>query len=334
MAVLLVSADPAITSAVERCAAAAGAVLETVSSVPQGGHWERALLVLVGEDVLPRLTASSRRTGVIVVGAGLGAEPDAATWRQALLLGAEHVISLPQAEAWLVDRLGAAEDGSGSSGAVCAVIGAGGGAGASTLALAMGAVAARRGRRVLVVDADLHGGGIEVAAGTEGLPGARRADVRLGDGRLAPATLRDAFPTVDGLAILSARPRASDPEASLAAFVDAARGAYDLIVIDLPRALLDTVVADAHVVLACDRVRPVLAAAHLAARLPASLVAVRRVRGGTVDATDLPAVIGRPATVVFRSEAVVAEAGEHGDPLPGSGALVSAATTLLDGVGS
>ena len=333
MPVLLVCAEPALTAAVERCAAAAGAALESADAITLRRRWERAELVLVGVDALADLPPLPRRPGVIVVGAGIGTEPDAATWRHALAAGAEHVVSLPEAEGWLVDRLGVADDERHATGVVVAVIGTCGGAGASTLSLALGAVAASRGRSALVVDADACGGGLEVLAGTDGQPGARWPAVQAGDGRIAPASLRGAFPTANGAAVLSVQRTGADRVTMerVRAVSEAARRAVDLVVVDLPRALSAEVDADHRVLLALDRVRPVLAAAQLAGLHPGALVALRQARGG-IDAADAAAAIGMPVAVSFGSERIVAEAGEHGDPLPSRGALVTAASTLLDRV--
>ena len=336
MPVLVISADARLIAAIERCAAASGTPLEITDAGGAMSRWDRALLVLVGADLLEGLPALARRPGVIVVGAGIGvrAEPDPSVWRWALELGAEHVISLPDADGWLVDRLGSAVDMQEAPGLVVAVMGSCGGAGASMLALAMGASAAARGRGALVIDADAHGGGIEILAGTDGQPGARWADVRGVHGRIAPATLRDAFPVANGASILSV-PRQRDEEigpSDVMTLAEAARRAFGLVVIDLPRALVRELEADAWVIVTPGRVRPVLAAAQLLRVRPQAHVALRQVKGGGVDAADAQVAMGSPVAVTFASERVIAEAGEHGDPLPTKGALAVAAAALVDRV--
>lgn len=337
MTVLLISADPTLIAAVERCAAAAGMTPERADATTASHRWERPALVLVGADQLALLPALPRRADVVVVsagaGVGLASEPDADTWRLALALGAEHVVTLPQADGWLVDRLGRAEDRRGAAGVILGVIPASGGAGASTLALAVAAVAASRARSTLVIDADGWGGGLEILAGCDGQPGARWSDVHAGEGRIAPASLREAFPMANGSAILSVQRRRDGAPSrdQLHAVADAARRAFDLVVIDLPRALAADVDTDQRIVLARDRVRSVLAAAHLRSLHADALVAMRHGRGG-IDAADAAHAIGAPITASFASERVIAEAGEHGDPLPRRGALVAAATALLDRV--
>lgn len=347
MGVLLVTADPGIAAAVERCAAAAASELERSSVADAGARWQRAALVLVGDDVVEAMSAPAlpQRAGVIVVGVRqvADAEPDGSTWRAALLIGAEHVVLLPKADRWLVDRLGAAEDGQRAQGRVIAVLGACGGAGSSTLALALGAVDVARGRRAIVIDADDAGGGLEVLAGVEAEPGARWSDLQpsVGGlaGRIGPATLESAFPRANGAPLLSMSRDTVDEvgTASILALAEATRRAFDTVVIDVPRsrcaALLESGAGiDQVVLLTVSRVRAVLAARQLHRRLAGHpvQVALRRVKGGAIDALDAEAALGARGVVDFASERSVMDAGEHGDPLPRRGALITAAGRLLD----
>ncbi len=87
---------------------------------------------------------------------------------------------------------------------VIVVVGASGGLGASTLSLAVGRRLAATGPPCVVVDLDLGGGGLDVTAGVEHLPGRRwpaLADVR---GRVDPDVLAASLPQEDGCRLLSA----------------------------------------------------------------------------------------------------------------------------------
>jgi secretion/DNA translocation related CpaE-like protein len=136
----------------------------------------------------------------------------------------------------------------GGSGRVVTVVGASGGLGASTLAVALAVAAARAGARSVAVDAVLHGGGLDVTAGVEHLPGLRWPDLAGTRGAVDGRALRHGVPRAAGAAILSAgRGGAGPPPAErlaatpelLARAVLALREWADVVVVDLPAPHVD-----------------------------------------------------------------------------------------------
>lgn len=115
-----------------------------------------------------------RRPGVLLLGLDLD---DAGVWVRAVQLGAEHVLFLPDAETWLLDRIADAVEGVGPPARTVAVLGGRGGAGASTLACALAVTAARRGLRTVLVDGDPLGGGLDILLGGETAAGLRWPDL-------------------------------------------------------------------------------------------------------------------------------------------------------------
>ena len=97
-------------------------------------------MTLVGLDVTTQVATGAVRGAVLVVRVE-GADPPEGVWRQAVEMGAEHVVLLPEAEEWLVRRLvdAAAPP---ARAPVLAVLGGCGGAGASSLAIALAVTAA------------------------------------------------------------------------------------------------------------------------------------------------------------------------------------------------
>jgi secretion/DNA translocation related CpaE-like protein len=144
----------------------------------------------------------------------------------------------PATDPWIADPSAAA-----SSGRVVAVVGASGGLGASTLAVALAVAAARAGARSVAVDAVLRGGGLDVTAGVEHLPGLRWPDLAGTRGAVDGRALLHGVPRAAGAAILSAgragggpppaEPRTATP-ALLARAVLALREWADVVVVDLP----------------------------------------------------------------------------------------------------
>ncbi|MGH3975948.1 MAG: septum site-determining protein Ssd, partial [Pseudonocardiaceae bacterium] len=175
---------------VVRLAAAAGCELERVTDL-EGirERWTTAPLLDVQAAVDVANAGLSRRDAVVIVtpgGAGnqTSAVPDPQVWRCAVAVGAEHVVELPDAEAWLVGALADAVESPAVPGRVLAVLGGRGGAGASVFAVAVAVAAVESGRHALLVDCDGLGGGLDLTVGAEGTDGLRWPGLTLGGGRV------------------------------------------------------------------------------------------------------------------------------------------------------
>lgn len=183
---LIVTEDAALLDDLLRLCAAAGVEPEVHHGLPGrggggGGGCDSAPLVLVGDDAAPRVRGAARRRGVLLVGRD---QDDPEVWRRAVEIGADHVLRLPDAEAWLVDRIADVAEGAGRQALTVGVIGGRGGAGASTLACALAVTAARGGERAMLVDADPLGGGLDVLLGGESAEGLRWPDFAGSRGRV------------------------------------------------------------------------------------------------------------------------------------------------------
>lgn len=224
-------------------------------------------------------------------------------WRQAGELGSPGVLVMPRDEAQLARLIGAA-GGHATGGGLIAVVGARGGAGASCFAAALARVFATGtsepsgrpgdGRRVLLVDADRLGGGLDLLLGWEDRPGIRWPDLVAEEGRIVTDALFAALPIREGFALLSGA-RAdggSHPgPAAMRAVVDAVRFSGDLAVVDCPRVedpAADVALATADlVVLVCPATTTAIAAAG---------PVVERLRGFTPDLGVVvrgPSALGR-----------------------------------------
>lgn len=297
--VLLVSASGVLRTEVERIVAAAGARLRVASDAVDGGrYWDAASAVLVGSDI--RELPPRRRTPAVMV--GLDGEGDS-LWHLAAALGAERVAVLPDAAAWLADHLSRSRS-PGPGGLVLGITGGCGGAGATTAAIWIAQAAAGMGARVLLVDADPWGGGLELALAAEEHPGLRWPDLAEARGSIDPLQLADSLPVAGGFSFLSwpaTRERAVPvPAAATAGVLDAARRGYELVVVDVGRGVepLHTVAWD------CDRfmmvvpaqLKAAVAALRLLQELPpveASLL-VRGRPGAALDSSLIADAIGLP----------------------------------------
>jgi secretion/DNA translocation related CpaE-like protein len=267
---LLISGDTDLIDDVLRLAAA-NAVEVHLATDPEAARstWAMAPLVIVGSDVAAAVARAgmSRRRDVVLV----SHQPSAEDWQRGVAIGAEHVVSLPDAERWLIDRLADSGEGVPRDGRIVAVVGCGGGAGASTFAATLALTAAARGLRVLLADADPLGGGLDVLLGIEDRAGIRWADLVETRGRLGAPSLDQALPHVNGVAVLSwgrDGPAAIDPDV-MSAVLDAGVRGYDLVVVDAPRHLdPSTEVAlsrsDQALLVGLNRVRATAAAVRLA----------------------------------------------------------------------
>lgn len=340
---LLMTADPDVLDDLLRLAATAGVEVEVVQEAGAARRaWTAAPWVLLGADLLEAAVATGlpRRAGLAVIGTDLD---DAGIWRRAVTVGAEHVVFLPDAEAWLVGRLADAAEGSVDSGRLVAVVGGRGGAGATTLSVALALSAVRRGCRALLVDGDPLGGGIDLVLGGEDVTGLRWPDLGDTNGRMPAQALRDALPCVGGLSVLSwdRGDPTTVPTHVVAAVLSAARRSTDLVVVDLPRTLDDQA---REVLAAADRVllvvpaelRAAAGAARLASRaalLCSDLgLVVRGPSPGGLTGEQIATWLGLPLLGELRPEPALEQALERGDA-PGRQArspLARLCRTLLD----
>ena len=274
---LLVTQDPDLRVHVERLASTSCSAIE-YSDNPYRVHaqWSSYPYIIVGADLAHECCQARlpRRSHVALVHLDTATVVDPSSWERSLwqsavTLGAENVIGLPSGDSWLREALDSAQ-GSSSLGKLIAVMPGSGGSGASTFAVNLGLRAVHEGHSAALVDADRLGGGIDLTLGTEEVSGTRWHDIDPGTGRIAAHTLASALPTFQGLSFLSfGRSGAKAPEREvLAAVVDAARRAFDLVVVDVAREMspeteLITSGADCTVIAVRNHVRPVAASARV-----------------------------------------------------------------------
>lgn len=263
--VLLVTSSAVLRGEVERIVAAAGAQLRVAGDAAESGrYWDGAGAVLVGSDV--RELPPRRRAPAVLV--GLDGEGDS-LWHLAAALGAERVAVLPDAAAWLADHLSRSRSPA-PGGLVLGITGGCGGAGATTAAVWVAQAAAGLGVRVLLVDGDPWGGGVELAIAAEESPGLRWPDLSEARGSIDPVQLAESLPVAGGFSFLSwpASREPSEPvaAATTAGVLDAARRWYELVVVDIGRRTepLQSFAWD------CDRILVVVPA-----QLKAAVAAVR-----------------------------------------------------------
>ncbi|MEE4024449.1 septum site-determining protein Ssd [Gordonia sp. PKS22-38] len=309
---LLSLVGPELHDDVARCAAAAGYRIVPASPTECRREWLRATAVAVDGDALTVLgeTAPPRRSGIVMVTAG---EPPPDTWRSAMTLGAEYVVSLPAEESDLVGFLTDFRVPQVGSSTAVALVGGHGGAGATTLAAAVALVAADR-SRVLLLDVDDLGAGIDLTLGIEDRSGLRWQDLTVAGGTMRAQSLHDALPKVhDRLSVLA--PRRDDVQPITAdaviATIDAGRADGDTVVIDLPRAtgsvteaVLDSV--DLVVLVTTATVPAVASVRSVVTRvLPSAVPAGLAVRGPApsgLRAAHIADAVGLPLVVAYRPD--------------------------------
>lgn len=280
--------------------------------------WSGADLVVLDAPAARRLgSAPSRRRNVVLAS---GAPPGPEDWRDAVAVGAEHVVAFPDDVPWLLDRL--AELGPGQRGSVVGVVGARGGVGCSTLAASMSVVAGGDGLASVLVDIDPTSGGIDMLLGAEDVPGVRWRDVSSVDGRLDSAAFLESLPAAGPVHFLTHDPdKDTDPPTVVAVsrVLDAARRVADLVVLDIPR-WMDADLAE--VVDACELlllVTPTDSRGLVAGRLVgeqlrrhgADVRAVLRARR-SMSALDYEDVLGLPVAAVVRDESALVMDAEYG----------------------
>lgn len=350
MRTLSIIQDRGLAADVDRLAAAAGCELHRVGDLDAARQfWSDSPLVLLDDVALDRLGSAGliRRPGVLVLCRG---EPPSAVWRRAMDAGADRVLVLPEAERSVVAALADAAEGATGDGRVIAVVGGRGGAGASVFAAAVGLLAARWGERVLLVDCDPLGGGLDLLLGIEQADGLRWPELSVAGGRVPAAALHAALPSValptgGGLTVLSYG-QGGDPPApgAVGSVLDAGRRAGDTVVCDVPRqlpveatAVLDR--SDLVVLVVPAEVRACAAARPVAARLRDRGCPVRAVVRGPAPGGLVPADVARalavPLLAAMRPAPRLTAALDAGKlPLRSArGPLARAARAVLDAAG-
>lgn len=323
--VLGVTADAGLADALRRLGAAAGVEVQLARRPPDVTTWQRSALVVVGADLARAVSAAGlpRRADLVLV---TDDPQDGSVWQLAVALGAEQVAMLPDADVWLADRLAATADAPARA-CVVGVVGGCGGAGASVLASALAVTAVEAGKRVLLVDLDPLSGGLDLALGVDTVPGLRWPDLSGVRGRLPSVSVHEALPRLDELAVLSfGRGEPVDlPPAAVEAVLRSASRSHDLVVVDLPRAGEDRLVAAAArdlqqlLVVVPSRLRAAAAAAQVAerwrARVPSAGVVVRRPAGCRLAARAVADAVQLPLALEMRDEPGVDALLDRGQPL-------------------
>lgn len=320
---LLLTDDPDLLDELVRLASAGGVEVE-VSAEPGAAWqaWTSAPLVVASSRLGPALRRARlpRRPGLILVGEDSG---DPEVWTLAQALDAEHVVFLPAAQRWLVDRFAASLGGGTAAAPLVSVIGGRGGAGASVLAVGLALAEVRRGGRVVLVDADPLGGGLDLVLGAEDAGGVRWPDLAETTGRLAGAALCTALPRVADVSLLTWD--RGDPvqvrEGAMSAVLGAARLGAGLVVADLPRWLDAAAVqalqeSDVALLVLPAEIRACAAAALVATSALAHCSDLRVVVRGPAPAglssRDVAAALGLPLAGVLRPEPGLARDLERG----------------------
>jgi secretion/DNA translocation related CpaE-like protein len=321
----LVTEQSELLDDILRLAAAAGVEVHVVSHAEAARlHWQPSALMLIDATHAGQVARLGlpRRPGVLIVTREPGM-PDR-IWPDALAVGAEHVVALPEGERWLANRLQELHDGPSRHGRIVTVMGAGGGAGASTLAAGLARVANAAGQRVLLVDADPLSAGIDLVLGADDATGGRWSDVLGISGRINPNVLRDALPNLDGITILGPA-RQTSVELNPAAFtqvLEAGIRGFDLIVVDLPcaisainacalsKASSALLIAPAHVLATC---RAVVVVEYIKQHTTALQFIVRQVRDG-LDPSVVAEAVRVPLAHTMSDRSRVFEAANTADP--------------------
>lgn len=217
---------------------------------------------------------------------------------------------------------------------VTGVIGASGGLGVSTLAVALGHRASRRFGATVCLDGHGIGGGLDVTACLEHLPGLRWPDLEAAQGQIDGAALLRALPAEGSLRVLAARAKPPRPEV-MAAALEALAELCPVTVVDLGRSLtlLDQC---SQVVLVCGAsARHLADAAALVPTLfdiaPDVHLVLRTTRRDPVQPEDVAALLDLPLATVLRHDSRVASDADRGR-MPGgrsSSALARAADRVL-----
>lgn len=269
--VVLAGGSQLIRDQVARACAAAGTSPVFVPRLEDGLSLNPVVLLVGPEQVGNGVQGQH---DVVVVGTP---EDESTIWGTAAGLASSRVVILPHGAGWLAEHLGRRLNPA-ATGSVVGFLGAAGGCGVSTFAYWCARRTVDTGRSAVLVDgAPLHGG-LDLALGLEERPGVRWHDLKDLRGTLTADQLASALPAEGRLSVLShAAPARTlgagdgaadgDGMASSGAVIEAARGAFDVTVVDLghdgPGVRSLAAACDHVVILVPSRPRAVAAGAEL-----------------------------------------------------------------------
>ena len=324
---VLATADPIVIDHVRSLAAAGNAQLQLVTSLADlGAHWWSDSLLLLGSDFVEGARGYSKRRNLAVVQWQFDGSADipSGLWQSALLLGAAHVVALPKADDWLAERLTPVEQLSRGTARMVAIAGTCGGSGASTLALGLAAAAQKGGHQVLLIDADLAGGGLDLLMGAETQQGVRWPELAFTSGRMSAETFIPALPKPHGIALISAsrESRVTPTQEAWQSILEFAMHAFDVVVIDLGRQELpDSTHAALHHCatpmwwVVPTRIRAIAAAAvalkHSSTQWPLQDIIVRKV-DRSMSPNDIGRALGTSIRASLPEDSGVVAAAEQG----------------------
>ena len=319
---LVVASDPTMLDEVLRLCAAAGVTPEVASDAGQARRsWSAAPCIVVDASHASSLAGSTdRRDGVVIVSAG---PVESGDWENAVAIGAEGVVVLPDDEAVVVETLSASTEAGTRDGPVLCVVGGTGGSGASTLAVGLAMTVVRGGQGAMLVDADPIGRGLDLMVGAEEIRGVRWHDLASTQGRVNGASLRQVLPQSAGLSVLSYG--SSDPEEisaeSMRSVLAAGRRSHDAVIVDLPRYVDDAATealmrASSTVLLVPAEISAIASAQRVLARLHtvcANLhLVVRRPSPSGLSSDTVASTMALPLAASVRTDRRVAEFVDHG----------------------
>jgi secretion/DNA translocation related CpaE-like protein len=340
---LIITNDPELMDDLLRLTAEAGLIADAAGDPAAARrYFASAPMVFIGTDKAQACVRAGlpSRPNVVLIERREGEQPD---FDQAQALGADHIITLPAGEPWLLERLVSFDDD--EAGSVIAVIGGRGGAGASVLAGGLAITAARFGMRTLLVDADPLGGGADLVLGWESLGGLRWPDLSAASGRVPASAFVESLPGRTDLVVLSwdrGEPTTVPTEAMLSA-LDASRRGRDLVVVDVPRyldepSLIALRAAHRAYMVVPAELRACAAATRVAATVvphaPSLSMVVRQPGPGGLTAREVVDAVHLPLAGTLRSEPNLAKDMERGvaPASSGRGSLAVLCEKLIGGL--
>ncbi len=307
---LVITQNPRIISEFEKFTSVTESEL-LVTSNPREDEIRNAYRIFV-DQAMQGIIVSHPEIVLVVDG-----ELSAATWQNAMQLGAMYVAQLSQSRDWLIEHLVAPAE---KVGPIVACVPAVGGAGASYLAVALAAYASRNGATATLIDADDFSIGIDVVCGAEETQGSRWADLAHLTSAASGLDVRGTLPIMDSFAILSADSRgAMRSHPTALTIVEQVGHSSDVTIIDCGRigtpetqAILD--IADFVFLVVPSTVRGCAAANQALSNAHADkfTVVLRQIPGSGLNALTISDTLGVPIFTQIPTDQRIVEQVEQG----------------------
>lgn len=238
------------------------------------------------------------------------------SWQTAALIGAKHIVLIPESRQWLVDYIKSVPS---KLGQIVSLTGITGGAGTTTIALAVARACARLGKSVTLVDLDFQSVGLDVAAGCEKSSGLNWSTLQTQAAQADGAAIIAELPEIEGVRLLANHSLDSRPDRQLQIRVlEQLSSNCDVVLIDAgqwqPDSVINTMNISHNLLTTINTIRACAVGREIVSHGPdqSQQLIVREIPGSGLNPVMVAETLNRPLAAVVPTDSRICELSEQG----------------------